>query len=480
MTIDLIGWLTVLYAITMLQVAAGTMIGMFSFALIFQAAAAVKLFGIGVTPSHLLLIVFIFAIWKRNYDFSLLREICRPPNPGFWMILLGFYCLLTGMFLPRLFQGVTFVYPIGSTAYEASDSPVPLGPSSGNWTQSVYMLGSTVVFLATSLFLSHRRATRQIAVALLIYSGGILLFGLADLITDAVGAGAALDFIHNGNYTFHLNEAVVGLKRIAGSYSEASAFANATLGALGFTLGLFINGVFPLVAAVLSLAEIGMLILSTSSTGYVGLFFVIVGAYWLALKDLIGGQARYTSFLFVVFTPLVTTCAVLPALMNPSVSSSMNQVAQAVVYDKASSGSAMERQALNDQAIVNVLDTVGMGTGNGSVRTSSFPLAVVANLGIVGCLIYGALLFWVFFGRVTEVEVGLERSVQAAARLGAWGSLAAACISGTLVDLGLPFFVFAAISCSVIRDRPGVPVRRAASQSASASASSIRLSTGRA
>ena len=476
MSVDLIGWLTILYAIAMLRAAAGLMLSMFCFALIFQAAAAIKIGGIGITPSHSLLAIFVIYLWRKGYDLSMLREICRPPNAGFWMLLLVSYCILTGIFIPRLFEGMTYVQPIGTTAYQASDSPVPLGPSSGNITQSIYILGSLVVFLAVSLFLDSRRAVNQSTVALVVYACGIIIFGVIDLISNLLNASYVLNFLHNGNFTFHLNESIVGVKRIAGSFSEASAFAGATLGVLGFTLGLFLNGVFPILTAILSLAEIGMLLISTSTTGIVGLAFVVGGAYCLSLKEAITGRAHYWSFLFVIFAPLVAACVVPLFIINQSALSSVTELAQALIYDKAGSDSAQERQALNSQAIVNVIDTFGVGAGSGSVRTSSFPLAVIANLGIVGSLIYGSLLFMVFFGNESQTDVDIDRSVQLAARLGAWGSLAPACISGTLVDLGLPFFVFAAISCGVNRNRPGALVSKEVGQPARASAPMIRLS----
>ena len=456
MSIDLIGWLTILYAMVMLRVSRGIMLGMFCFALIFQAAAAIKIGTIGITPSHSLLVILVIDLWKRRYDLSALREICRPPNAGFWMILLFSYCVLTGIFVPRLFEGVTYVNPIGTTAYQASDLPVPLGPSSGNITQSIYMLSSVVVFFAVSLFLDGPKAVYQSTIALAVYACGIVTFGFIDLISNMFNIGYILDFLHNGNFSMHLNESIAGVKRIAGSFSEASAFAGNTLGALGFTLGLFLNGVFPVLTAVLFLAEIGMLLLSTSTTGVVGLVFVVGGAYCLFLKEVITGRAHYWSFLFVIFVPLIAACVVPVFVINQSALSSVTELLQAVIYDKPNSDSAQERQALNDQAIVNVIDTFGVGAGNGSVRTSSFPLAVIANLGIVGSFIYSAFLFMVFFGNESKTDVGADRSIQVAARLGAWGLLAPACISGTLVDLGLPFFVFAAISCGLNRSRPEV------------------------
>src|SRR5205807_968959 len=98
----------------------------------------------------------------------------------------------------------------------------------------------------------------------------------------------------------------------------------------------------------------------------------------------------------------------------------------------------------NSQAIQNFLDTYGFGAGNGSVRASSFPIAVIASLGILGSATYALFLLTIHF-RTENAAPPEIRALQAAARSACFAWLIAASTSGSFIDLGLPFFAFAAL-----------------------------------
>ena len=447
MEIDLIGILTLVYAGLMCWLSTETMFVMFVCASLLLSAAAFKAGGIGVPPSHLLLAVLIGLVFREPGALSSLRQYLTFPRVGSWVIALSIYCIATGIFFPRLFQSMTLVSPIGTTAYEMSWSPVPLGPSSGNMTQSIYITGSLAVYMTTVVFLRKKIRFRVLMHAFIIYAICNIMFASLDLVTFWTNSGYLLDFIHNGNYTLHLDETEVGFKRISGSFTEAAAFAGATLGALGFTLRLWRGGIYPVLTLALSVIEVALLLLSTSTTAYVGLVIVLAAAYAQALAALLGRARSSNDLLFVVFAPLSVMALVMYVALDRSMWSAGVDMLQAIVFDKSSSTSAAERAGLNVQAFVNVVDTFGLGAGTGSVRASSFPVALLANLGLLGTALYGAFLAVVFFGRLGAPPRSLERTVQEASRAGAFAILVACTISGTLIDLGLPFFMFAAMAC---------------------------------
>ena len=447
MEIDLIGILTLVYAGLMCWLSIETMFIMFVCASLLLSAAAFKAGGIGVTPSHLLLAFLIGLVFREPGAVASLRNYLKFPRVGSWVIGLSVYCVATGIFFPRLFQSVTLVSPIGTTAYEMSWSPVPLGPSSGNMTQSLYMIGSVAVYLTTVVFLRDSARFRVLMQAFILYSICNIMFALVDLATFWTNTGYLLEFIHNGNYTLHLNEVEVGFKRISGSFTEAAAFAGATLGALGFTLRLWRGGIYPGLTLALSAIDVVLLLLSTSTTAYLGLVVVLAAAYAQALAALLGRARSLNDLLFVVFAPLSVLALAMYAALDRSMWTAGVEILQAIVFDKSSSTSAVERAGLNAQAFINVVDTFGLGAGTGSVRASSFPVALLANLGLLGTAIYGAFLAVVFFGRLSAPSGSRVRIVQEASRAGAFGILVACSISGTLIDLGLPFFMFAAMAC---------------------------------
>jgi hypothetical protein len=146
----------------------------------------------------------------------------------------------------------------------------------------------------------------------------------------------------------------------------------------------------------------------------------------------------------------------------------VNEVVDASIFDKMESSSGIERAKWNDQALVNFFDTRGLGAGDGSVRASSFPLAVLGNIGVFGALTYGAFLLSVFFGRRNRWQHPFPASCHSAARWACFTQLIGASVAGSFIDLGLPFFIFAGLACAgpePVRVERRVPVLRPAAAS---------------
>jgi hypothetical protein len=98
--------------------------------------------------------------------------------------------------------------------------------------------------------------------------------------------------------------------------------------------------------------------------------------------------------------------------------------------------------------LINFTDTYGLGAGVGSVRASSFPIAVLGNIGALGALTYGLFLFEVLFSRRNRWAEPFPAGCQSAARWACLAQLIGASVAGSFIDLGLPFFIFAGIACA--------------------------------
>ena len=467
MSVDLMTLLTFAFAVAMCRSSLSGMLALFLAAVLFQSAAAIKFGAIGITPGHVLLAIPFLQVFGKLHHRAALFNLIRFPNEGFWLLLICIYSLASGYFFPRLFFLDTEVNPIGTTMFEPSMSSVPLGPSSGNFTQPIYILGSFLVYVTIASLTRDTVNMRHMMNALLIYVALDIAFALLDLVAYWTGLGSYLSFIHNGNYVFHLDEVDVGLKRIAGAFSEAAAFATATLGTLAFTLRLWVGGIRPSLMAVLTMTQLILIVLSTSSTGYGGIV-VVCSAFYLYLA--VGAVRRGPSLgsaMFLIFAPLVSIGIVLAVRLNGDAWSTVLDLLDSVIFSKSSSDSAADRNALNAQAWVNFVDTGGLGAGAGSARTSSFPLAVLANIGLPGVMGYAAFLAMVLFRRSGFLHGTRESHIQSACRWGAFGVLVASTISGALVDLGELFFVLAGVATSQTRvalrvtdslsSRPGTP-----------------------
>jgi hypothetical protein len=125
------------------------------------------------------------------------------------------------------------------------------------------------------------------------------------------------------------------------------------------------------------------------------------------------------------------------------------------VFNKLNTASGEERASWNRQALQSFFDTFGFGVGNGSARASSFPVAVLASLGIFGAILFGTFLFNVFFSSSKRtVSDPLSHAAQLGAKSMCLAWLISSSISNPQIDLGLSFYIFAAVACSKASSLP--------------------------
>src|SRR5690606_5263081 len=62
------------------------------------------------------------------------------------------------------------------------------------------------------------------------------------------------------------------------------------------------------------------------------------------------------------------------------------------LFDKLESESGRERSNWTQQGWINFIDTYGFGVGLGGARSSSFPIALVSNVGVIGAFLFIAFL----------------------------------------------------------------------------------------
>ncbi|MGB3625165.1 MAG: hypothetical protein WA989_05040, partial [Henriciella sp.] len=154
-------------------------------------------------------------------------------------------------------------------------------------------------------------------------------------------------------------------------------------------------------------------------------------------------------FTFISFGPLAVFAGAAVVAIKPDLMTPVIEIFDSSLATKISSESGIERTRWNMSALQNVVDTFGLGAGLGSVRASSFLVAVPANLGIPGIFLFGLFLYKLMLGPQTRLAPSSPAAqVQAAARSACLALLIATSISSSSVDLGLMFFIFAGLACS--------------------------------
>ena len=421
---------------------------------LFGAAAAVVLPALGfvsITPAHLLLgFVALASVIRRDWAHRALGCF-QAPRAGLWLLFTAIYTIASAFFVPRLLEGLTYVYAVARTQIGAAILLLPLAPVAGNVTQTIYFVGDLLCFV---VFYGHASAPgglKTMAKAGVACAAFNLALGGLDLLTYWTGTADWMQFIRNANYTMLNDTTVEGFKRIVGAFPEASAYAYATLGLFAFTVKLWVQGIWARFTAPIAGLSFLALVFSTSTTAYGGLALFCCALYIERLLALLTRPVSREAVALVTVVPLLGLLLATCIALDPAAVMFVQDIVDKTLLTKLSTNSGVTRVMWNNQAFTNFVETYGLGAGVGSVRASSFLAAVPGSVGVIGSLGYGAFLYTALRPGPPDTEDPFAVAVQRAARWACFALLIAASIAGSFIDLGLPFFIFAAMACA----RPG-------------------------
>jgi hypothetical protein len=383
------------------------------------------------------------------------------------------YGAVSAYVFPRLFEGQIDVFPM------RSDLPVaiPLQPSPANITQTFYFV--MTLFGVWSFYIAAKtHGFRRHLLNAILFGGGIaVLTGVADLVASASGRGAILAPFRTALYTYLVDVEVLGVKRVVGLCSEASSYASLCM---SFATPIFFlrnsfqrpftrNVLAPMVFAAL----VVMVAISTSSSGYVGLCALSVAILafgtWQALK----GRASGWQSLALVYGSAAALFAII--VFRADMLASVSKMLNAMVLHKKISQSYIDRNLWNVTAYQAFLSTHGLGAGLGSVRASSWIIAILGNIGAVGAALILAFLSVTFFSRARQGHAQ-DEEMATGAKAAVLPILVMSLLAGASVGFGLvPACMFGLIGAVSWRQdverrpvrlwrRPALPALRPASR----------------
>jgi len=369
-----------------------------------------------------------------------------------WLVCaLLIYAVIGAILFPRLFAGQTSVFVASHTrggVYE-----VPLAPVSGNISQTGYFVLGGLLFLALSASFLRGNALEQVRRGFFLWCALHTGFGLLDLLSKLAGAGDILAFLRTASYAMLTDTTQAGFARITGAQSEASAFAGMSLSALAFAFTYW-KRTASRFALALTLTLLVLLVLSTSSTAYIGLAFLCIPVVFSICRSLsmrrLHGQEIF--LLALGFVGLFVALGL--AIHDDKFFDPMMRLMNEAIFEKSGSDSGQERGYWNYISLKSFADTLGLGLGIGSSRASSWPVAVLSQLGAVGSIML-TLLVVELARRPRHLDMALgvkDAATVDGVRAGALaGIVSGSVISGT-ADPGVVFFIsLAVVTSSSIR-----------------------------
>ena len=442
MQISFIGFLIcgVIFVLARLMGSA-VVIGMIA-SVAFGCTSAVTLGALGGASPLIYIVFALCLIAKAFLSRSLLPDLTRTfgRTRFSWIVCaLIAYAPASAIILPRLFAGATSAFV---AARDTGVVEVTLAPTSGNITQTAYFVLGAISFLALMTLL-RTESLSLLRKGFFVWATVNAVAGVADLAGKMVGAGDVLMPIRTATFALLTETEQAGFWRITGSYSEASSFAGAALASLAFTFTYWKHsgsrGSLLLAAVFLAL-----LILSTSSTGYVGL--VVLSAPVLASMARSALTARCTKHDMAILAFVACGAAMIIALIvyDQHLLDPFQKLFQTALLDKSQSESGRERSYWNIRSVTSFFDTWGLGIGFGSSRSSNWAVAVMSQLGLIGMILQLALIVPFLRhvprpGRLDPSQdiFALHQSLQACGL----ALLVSAVIAGGSADPGLLFFV---------------------------------------
>lgn len=426
-----------------------------------SASAAVYIGSIGVpVPTMAVFLTAGFALVVDPRRERAAVGFLRPAMPVLVFALLTAFALVSAVFFPRIMEGVTHVYSLDRSAQgvgsAASRLPlVLLGPSSGNFTQSVYLL-SSLLMLAVLVPL-FRRSPPDALLTVKVAAISHLLFAVLDLFYSTGLTTLVMDTVRNADYAILENHAIAGLRRVIGATAEASIFGSVGVSLFAFFLFRWSDS-RSAVDGVLALALLIFAAASLSSSAILGLALVL--PLWLLSRGAEIG--RYLNPVAAIGLSAAALALIFGfgALWVSSLGGTVDSVIDNLVYRKLGSSSGIERSEWAMQSLRNFTETGGLGVGLGSSRPNGWPTAVLGQLGIVGAVLWLVFLAVSVFRplpRATTAEAARIRAAVRPARAMAFAIVFTATLSSPLVDLGYLFMTAAAIAVAA---RLREPARR--------------------
>jgi hypothetical protein len=391
-------------------------------------------------------LLLLSAIVRRNFLRDL-RSLFAHHRLAWIVCALAVYAVASATIFPRLFAGATTVFVASRVPGSMGVFEVPLGPVSGNVAQTGYFLLGAVAFLALSVRLVRGDHFAAVRTGFFTLAALTAALGLIDLAGKLVGAGDILLPIRTAKYSLLTEASEAGFWRIVGAHSEASAFAGAALTSVAFTFTYW-RRTRSHRALGLSIVLLALLILSTSSTAYVGGLVLAVPLIVSLTRAALNGRISPDDILLCCLLLLCIVTVLSLFLYDPRSLDPFLQLFQTMVLDKPMSHSGQERTYWTYQSVKAFFDTAGVGVGFGSSRAASWPVAVISQLGVLGTLLLLPLILPLV--RFRSPPAWSKRDPQTSAltsgaRASALAGLVAVTINGGTADPGLLFFVSLAV-----------------------------------
>lgn len=422
-----------------------------------EGSAGVILTSIGgssIPPGRIMLGFLILSCFLQVKDDA--GQLQRAIGDNIWLVIFCLYGFVSAFLLPRIFAGQIDVVPLRPAGLRHLLDVFPLHFSPQNITTAVYLIGTGLAALCSYLAVARAKDLRPIVTVAVAITVTHAVLGIMGVALKGTPWDLIVDFFRNGSYA-QLNQRTESFIRINGLLPEPSSFAQFGFAWFVICFELWLRHIRPAATGFAAALMAVVLVLSTSSTAYVGLAgyaFVFacraacVPAYLRADKLLAIGAAALLGFAIVG----------LMLIASSEIAQAFETMLRQMTVEKADSLSGQQRAFWAKQGLDAFAASYGLGIGAGSFRSSSIATAILGGMGVVGFISFTAYLLKLGWPRRAEHPEDEAIDIADAAGWAAMVTLIPAMVMQASPDPGMDFACLAGIAIG-LRSR-FVTVRR--------------------
>src|SRR5579859_1014373 len=365
---------------------------LFVFWTLFSASAAVNI-GEGDNGSALQVWMFFAFLWLLRLFLERLSTLSfaidrRVLHPCLWLI--GFLAVASvSLLMPVYINGRLVI----DSPFLGDTAETPLYLTLHNVTQLLYLIFGGIVAICvahSNLRNDERHETERVIMISAIF---VSAWGLLQFVCNVTGAPYP-DFIFNNSGSASakgfMQTLDTGVSRISSTTVEPSVLAQCLITLLPLTLPAWQRRGSVLSVPIdrgATVFFVLLLILSTSSTAYLGLF--ILGVLYVVLLLRTRAITKGKAILISAFATVEVVGMVATAVSSiPFVS----EVVNSVLLSKSTSGSGLERLMTIGLAYGYFQQYPILGIGWGSATSHDLIVKLLSNVGIIGALTFLATM----------------------------------------------------------------------------------------
>jgi hypothetical protein len=229
----------------------------------------------------------------------------------------------------------------------------------------------------------------------------VALIGIYQKISSITGLFFPEDFIYSSiSYNGGGSQTFGNAIRIASTFTEPS-IAGSFLSAYSIFLFICFNQNQHKRSLIISVFILSCLtlLLTTSTTGYVSIFFIMIALFGGRFLSFIRqGKLRKTTMRNLLLLMFCLVGLLIFYLLSPQ----LQHIFSEFIFEKSSSASFINRNSSNQYSLQLLLRTFGFGVGLAGHRPSGLLFLVLSNLGVIGFLVFSFsfLIFPIYFSNL--------------------------------------------------------------------------------